>query len=466
LTLLLDGTPRSGRLTIEQLGTDLAAMRGELEAMGEMAATTFRVHLPAPAPAPVVSGGQPGVTEPPPASAPEPEDLVFAALGNTGTGDDNQYRIGRSLGKLAASGPLDLALLLGDLVLPAGVKSNDDQAWHRCFEAAYPDLELPVPFHAVLGDRDHLGNVSCYNEYGSTSARFRSPNFAYTFTVQSHGLEVLFVGIDTTLYGKGVGHPAMRFINRVATTRITESKAALKIVFGHQTMFGHGPSGRDTEAAKVLRTYMLPLFEKAGVDLYISAGDHHQELLRHGAMVEVVTGTGGGRARSVECGADTLFASTAPGFAWFRFDGEQIEVSFRGGDGGVLHVHWRPAKDSSRARGGRLNGYAAAAAARPPDDRNRPRRPPSGLGSPRQTEAMPRKQIRPLAGRHAIAPPPCLVARRFAGRAAGRSRADRGRPAGRSARRARPGARWPPASARNWSSAPATRSSIPRSARR
>lgn len=363
LGVRLDDAPCLGTLRVTACGPGRAALAGELrpqptgerprapagkDAEGPAAATgpavVFECDLPAPAVPARITGAPDPVPEPRPADRPVAGDLVFCALGNSGTGSDVQRRVGATVAGLAATGPLDHVLLLGDLVLPRGAGSVDDEGFLRCFVEPYPEVALPVLFRSVLGDRDHLGSVQAYSSYASASARFSIPNLAYAFTVPCHDQEVLFVGIDTNHYAHGPRDPAMRFQSRVLATRLQESQARLKIVFGHQSLFGSGPEGRAAPEAEVLRGYLTGTFARAGVDLYVSGSPHHLELVEGDEdLVEVVSGSGGGLVRSAAAGPGTRFASAEPGFAWFRYDGKNVEVSFRSAGGEVLHVHrWEP----------------------------------------------------------------------------------------------------------------------------
>lgn len=341
LHLRWNGASATGTAVIAALDAMNVRMRGELR-LGEAAAVPFQVAL-ACTPAPATIAGAPAL---PPLGAdavagrPVAEDLVFCALGNTGTGSDAQRRIGQAIARLAPTGPLDFVLLLGDNFLPRGVGKTSDPAWRRCFEEPYPDLQLPMVFHGVLGDRDHLGDIVAQNEYGRGSVRWDLPHFAYSFTHRSHGAEFLFVGIDTTNYSGEVRQPPMRFVSRTMSAAIQGSKAPFKIVFGHHSMHGGGPEGRATAAAAALRERTLAPFEKYGVTLYLAGGDHHLELLQPpGRPLEVISGTGGGLVRSATWSADTRFAAAMSGFTWFRWDGKALEISFRDQDGNVLHVH-------------------------------------------------------------------------------------------------------------------------------
>ena len=126
-------------------------------------------------------------------------------------------------------------------MLPRGTREVNDPAWLACFEEPYPERALRVPFDAVLGERDHRGLLEAYTKYAAAGTRLHLPHIAYVVEVQSHGRDVLFVGVDTTLYAHGPTDPAMRFVHRFASTRLEQSKADLKIVFGHHSLLAHGP---------------------------------------------------------------------------------------------------------------------------------------------------------------------------------------------------------------------------------
>ncbi|MBK8099011.1 MAG: hypothetical protein IPK26_18040 [Planctomycetes bacterium] len=341
LQLRCNGAVATGTAKIAAISATAVQMQGELR-IGDAAAVPFSIALACTL-APAGIAGAPALPRPGAdavASKPVNEDLVFCALGNTGTGSDVQRRIGQAIARLAPTGPLDFVLLLGDNFLPRGVAKTSDVAWRRCFEEPYPDLQLPMAFHAVLGDRDHLGDIVAQNEYGRGNVRWDLPHFAYSFTHKAHGAEFLFVGIDTTKYSGSVREPPMRYVSRTMGAKIEASKAPFKIVFGHHSMHGGGPEGRATPAAAALRERTEVPFAKNGVTLYLAGGDHHLELLQpEGRPLEVISGTGGGLVRSATWSADTRFAAATPGFTWFRWDGKTLEISFRDADGNVLHVH-------------------------------------------------------------------------------------------------------------------------------
>lgn len=344
VTLLLDDVAMRGTVEVRELDDRRVVLQARLRGPGAAddpaPDIAVEIGLPAARPAPVIRGLRPLPQFAPPRDELRREDLVFCALGNTGTGDEIQRRIGATLARLNATGPLDFVLLLGDNFLPAGVATADDPQFRTGFEIPYPDVHLPCPFHAVLGDRDHRGREDAQPDHARGSPRFRMPHLAYQFSMTSHGVEFLFVGIDTTHFGGDVGNPAMRFTSRVMNSAIAESKAKVKIVFGHHSMHGHGPEGRETKTALAMRERTKEPFALHGVTMYIAGGEHHLELVQpKDRPLEVVSGTGGGLVRGATVGEDTLFAAAVPGFTWFRFDGKQLEISFRDQDGKVLYVH-------------------------------------------------------------------------------------------------------------------------------
>jgi Calcineurin-like phosphoesterase len=340
ISLRLDDALQAGKLQVRAFGFTRVDCSGRITA-GKAAATLDFALDCAPELAPVrIAGALPIPLFAPPADKPNGDDIVFCALGNTGTGLPGQRRVGKAIANLAATGPLDFVLLLGDNFLPRGIKDVNDPLWQTCFSEPYPDYELPMPFYAVCGKHDLLGNFGAEFERSKIDSRWTMDGFVYSFDVQSHGKKVLFIGLDTQRFCGQLGDPAVRFTKRVLR-QCLQIQADWKIVFGYDPIWSGGPAN-DGATAKEMRNLVEPFFVREGVDLYIAAGDHHMEYVQKPHMLtEVVSGCGGGReiAHSAMWGEDTLFAATGEGFAWFRFDGLQFEISFRDSSGKVLFAH-------------------------------------------------------------------------------------------------------------------------------
>lgn len=333
----LDGTTIEGTLTVQECTLARVVLQGRLA--GDVAVAADLVPSLPPA---TIEGTVPTGPVAPVRDQRDREDFVFCALGNGGTGWPGQVRVGASIARLAPTGPLDCVLLLGDNVLPGGPKSLDDPRWIDCFERPYPDLQLPMMFYAVMGDRDRPGESICY-EQARINPRFQIKPAAHSFTIESHGKKILVVGFDTDFYTDRVGNPLRRHTSRAVLGTLGGSDADLKILFGHHPIVSHGDEA-DSPKTRALQE-SCRLLGDAGVDLYLCAGDHHLSMHRTPAgFLQVTSGGGAGPdlIRSAKWGEDTLFAHAGGGFAWGRFDGRQLELSLRDSDGKVLFVQHVP----------------------------------------------------------------------------------------------------------------------------
>lgn len=286
--------------------------------------------------------GCPRVEAPPPVDdRAVDEDLVFCAVGGTGTGLPGAARVIDSIQKLAPTGPLDLVLALGNNLSVHGVQSMGDPTWQSCFESIWNRDRVPCPFFVVPGAWDRRGRVGAMIDYGVMNDRWTMPStWSYTFTRYSHGKSLDFISLDTDAITGSMGVSTNRHAVRVAKWLIEQSKADWKIVFGHDAKESASLE-KKLERLTEFERRVAPSMEKAGVDLYLSAAERFLEVRRPRAgTTHVVCGGGGGAevAQPMRCDAETVFAHNAGGFAWFRFDGERLRLTMRGVDGAVLFV--------------------------------------------------------------------------------------------------------------------------------
>lgn len=342
VALQLDGKPQSGSIHILAFGCGRVALRADVQPTGAAADPVTLQCDAVPALAPVaIAGAQNPTGFPDLVARPDPEDVVFAALGNTGSGLPGQRRIGKTLAALAPTGPLDFVLLLGDSFLPAGVTGCNDPKWQTCFQQPYPEFELPVPFHVVPGPRDLRGDVPALASYGESNWRWQMPALVGDFELHSHGKDLICIGFDSTRYFGPESDPATGQTRRALISRAARSQAVWKIVFGNAPLYAQPGEPEDATRGQ-LRETLRDCLENAGVELYIAAGGRYLEVQQpeHGPL-QVCSGGGGGRevAASAQWGKDTMFAATGGGFFWFRYDGVKWEISARDSAGKVLFVH-------------------------------------------------------------------------------------------------------------------------------
>jgi len=286
-----------------------------LALLGLVACAPSQGSAPMPEPGTISGASEVHDARPIPALAAAPPQelsgtISFFAIGDTGYGGRVLAEVAAAMEHSARERPVALALLLGDNFYPAGVDSTDDARWRTMFEEPFGSPSLAIPFQAVLGNHDHRGRVEAQVDYTRKSERWRMPARWYTFTQEGEGgLTAQFFALDTEPIEEGWSEaPA-----EVAWlgTELARSSARWKIVFGHHPALSHGRHGGTKEIAREI----VPLFERFGVDLYVTGHDHDLQLLDSGhGWLQLVSGAGSS-TRDTRCGDDTLFASASPGYA-------------------------------------------------------------------------------------------------------------------------------------------------------
>ena len=79
----------------------------------------------------------------------------FAFIGDMGTGDNNQYRVAKSLKKCIDINDLQFVIGLGDNIYDCGAKSIDDVQFKNKFEKPYSKISDDIKFYMTLGNHDY-----------------------------------------------------------------------------------------------------------------------------------------------------------------------------------------------------------------------------------------------------------------------------------------------------------------------
>jgi tartrate-resistant acid phosphatase type 5 len=165
----------------------------------------------------------------------------FAAIGDTGKGNAEQYAGAAILSDTCQRSGCDFIVMLGDNIYSSGVDSANDPMFQSKFEQPYANIQ--VPFYAVLGNHDYGGGGvgdEFYKgqfqiDYSAHSSKWRMPAAYYRFTAGS----VEFFGLDTN----------MQMYDLDAEQRVdvsdwlTQSTARWKITLGHHPYRSNGAHG-------------------------------------------------------------------------------------------------------------------------------------------------------------------------------------------------------------------------------
>ncbi len=254
--------------------------------------------------------------------------LRFAAIADTGMGDDGQYAVANAMNTYYQQKPFPMVVLAGDNIYGSG----DIGRVEEVFEKPYaPLLQKGVKFHAVLGNHDVLTNDGVdevkYAPFNMSDNRF------YTFRQRN----VDFFALDTNITGTWSIQ-----LDWLAKS-LAESKAPWKIVFGHHPIYSSGMHGGNKDLARDLPT----LFAKYGVQLYLCGHDHNYERSQNLNGTTYIVHGAGANTRSVGKSDFTAYSEAKLSFVVIEVAAKEIRTEAIGIDGKVFDRSVIPLKSAS-----------------------------------------------------------------------------------------------------------------------
>jgi predicted phosphodiesterase len=268
--------------------------------------------------------GQAGNSPTPTIASPVPlvnvsKDLVlrFVAIGDTGSGNENQYAVAKVMEQYHRQNPYNLVIMAGDNIYDQGEIAK----FKAVFEDPYqPLLKQQVRFQACLGNHD----IREANGDGQVKKPlFNMKGRHYTFREKS----VQFFVLDTNT---NVDWPSqLAWLEQ----NLAQSDAPWKIVYGHHPIYSSGHYGTDQAMVKRL----APLFKKHRVQLYINGHEHNYERTKLiDGTTYLITGHGGAYLRPVKPTAVSEYAVSRYGFSALEVYADRIEIQGLGTDGQVF----------------------------------------------------------------------------------------------------------------------------------
>ena len=247
------------------------------------------------------------------------KSVRFAVVGDTGTGEKEEYEVGAEMARVHDRFPFDFVVMLGDNIY--GRKTPAD--FRRKFEDVYqPLLAQGVKFYASLGNHDDP-NERYYKPFNMNGQRY--------YTIKKGDVE--FFALDSTY----MDPQQLEWIQK----QLSASGAIWKICFFHHPLYSdsrfHGP---DTD----LRTRLEPIFQKYGVNVVLSGHEHVYERIKpHGGIYYFVLGNAGQLrphdlrpATDTAKGFDTDRAFMAVEIAGDEFDFQTISRTGQTVDSGTI----------------------------------------------------------------------------------------------------------------------------------
>jgi hypothetical protein len=221
-------------------------------ALGAQQAPTTRPATPAPAtapPAPQATTAKPSIELAPPRDT---DAVLFAIIGDSGTGGRSQYEVGAQMTKARQIFPFEFVIMLGDNIYG----SERPQDFVRKFERPYEGLlSQKVLFYASLGNHDDP-TQRYYKPFNMDGERF------YTFKKG----DARFFVLDSNY----MDQPQLKWLEE----QLSGSNDRWKIAFFHHPLYSSGARhGSEVD----LRTRLEPLFVKYGVDVVFAGHEHFYE---------------------------------------------------------------------------------------------------------------------------------------------------------------------------------------------
>jgi len=182
--------------------------------------------------------------------------IRFAVIGDSGTGDSPEYQVGQQLERYREMVDFDFVLMMGDNIY-GGHRPSDFQ---RKFEAPFkPLLDAGVKFYASLGNHDDPDVERLYKPFNMGGKRY------YSFEKG----DVAFFALDSNY----MDPEQLQWLQ----TTLEASKKKWKIAFFHHPLYNAGKHhGPDVD----LRSQLVPLFTKYGVNVVLSGHEHVYERIR------------------------------------------------------------------------------------------------------------------------------------------------------------------------------------------
>ncbi len=277
-----------------------------------------------------------------------PEILRFVAIGDQGEGNQKQYDVGVSMGKVCdALGGCDFGLLLGDNFYDSGVDSVNDDMFNSHFAMPYNHLDFP--FYAVLGNHDLGGGglgidldrskADYQIRYSQMNPKWIMPSEYYSFSAGP----VFFAGLDTTdIFFRGDSDQE-RDIPAWASSAGTK----WKIAFGHHPYISNGKHGNAGEYDGVK---FLPIangeyiedFVKDHIcgkyDFYLAGHDHSRQDLVSKCGTEFIVSGAGAKTTEIKGNNPNHFQSDKEGFLLMEATESTMKIQFYDKDGNLDHT--------------------------------------------------------------------------------------------------------------------------------
>jgi predicted phosphodiesterase len=214
----------------------------------------------------------------------KPGSVRFAAIGDSGRGDQPQYEVSAQMQAFHKVFSYDFVVMLGDNVYDGGTP----EYYRDRFELPYkPLLDDGVKFYATIGNHDFPNQpfYAPFNMGGQRYYTFKPPSLMTR--IAGAGDDVRFFMIDT----ERLDRPQLEWIDR----EMGQSESEWKIPIFHRPIY---TSGRYARPARAFRAALEPLFLKHGVKVAFSGHEHFYERIKPQQGITYFISGGAGSLRA------------------------------------------------------------------------------------------------------------------------------------------------------------------------
>jgi 3',5'-cyclic AMP phosphodiesterase CpdA len=220
----------------------------------------------------------------------------FAAIGDSGRGDQAQAEVARQMVAWRAKFPFEFVVMLGDNIY--GPHTPDD--YRLKFEEPYRELlQAGVTFHAAIGNHDEPGSVN-YAPFNMNGARYYTFRRGEDRLARVAGAGARFFALDSRSFDLD----QLQWLER----ELEQSRSTWKIVYFHHPLY---TSGRYQSGARALRRAVEHVLVEGDVDVVLAGHEHFYERIRPQHGVAYFISGAAGSLRPDDIGASEL---TAAGF--------------------------------------------------------------------------------------------------------------------------------------------------------
>lgn len=185
----------------------------------------------------------------------KPNSVRFAVIGDSGSGDHDQYDVAHEMETARKKFPFSFVIMLGDNI----TGGNSPRDFQKKFDEPYKEfLDAGVKFYASLGNHDQT-NERLYKPFNMDGKRY------YAFKQGN----VSFFALDSNY----MDPDQIDWIKK----QLQGSNSAWKICFFHHPLYSDGRThGSDMD----LRHLLEPIFVQYGVNVVFSGHDHVYERIK------------------------------------------------------------------------------------------------------------------------------------------------------------------------------------------